>query len=322
MSALILPAFGGSYGYQAVLQKLEACHSTLEGCSTEDQLKIARFKGIFLSKNELNQYLSQDKQRTTFIPLDSKNSELLTLALATSLGVVAFKEDQEIMDAIQENKSDVGQTLADVGNFLGSRAGGFGISAGTYFLGVYYKNNKLKRAGLFMVSSSLATAMVVTAVKEMAGRARPIQGTGPYDFGSGGKSFYSGHTTESFTIATVISELYKKDYPIVPYVAYGLASITAYARMHDKAHWASDVIVGAIAGHVITKLLMHYLDRDPDYTGGFGIYPSLDPRYGQYSVMVEWKGKEKAKRFECSKMPPGELKIRACLEEAIQSSQF
>ena len=304
--------------YGSMLREVKACKKSIYGCTAEQEIEIARFNGSILDSYDLENYLSQDKEKSVFIPLSLSNTELLTLAAATSLGVVAFKNDQGIMDVVQNHKSKVTAPLATVGNFLGTGTAGLGIAAGSYFIGMYFENNKLKSAGLFMVGASLATAIATEATKRAFGRSRPIKGEGPYSFfNSGNKSFYSGHTAEAFTIATVVAEMYKDDYPIVPYVAYGIAAITAYARVHDQAHWASDVIVGAIAGHLITKLAMSAMNSNKENRSGVEIYPGIDPTSGAFMIYLEWKGKEIQSPLKCSKMIEGTAKNNACLAEGF-----
>lgn len=303
--------------YESIMKELKSCRKTYPGCTAEQELEIAKFSGVVLDSYTLDNYLSQDKEKTKFIPLSLTNSELLTLAAATSLGIVAFKNDQEIMDVVQRNRSQVTEPIATIGNFLGTGIAGAGIAAGSYFLGMYYKDNKLKQAGIFILGSSLATSIAVTAAKNTFGRERPTKGNGPYQFfQSGNKSFYSGHTTEAFTVATVISEMYKEDYPVVPYVAYGLAAITGYARMHDKAHWASDVIIGAVAGHLITKLAMNAMNGNKENRSGIQLYPGLDAN-GNFMLYLEWREREKEQPLKCSKMPEGMAKVEACLAEGF-----
>lgn len=304
--------------YSSIAKEVNACRTSTLGCTTEQELEIASFNGTVLNSYDLENYLSRDSQRSIFIPLSLNNSELITLAAATSLGIIAFNNDQDIMDVIQRHKSSTTAQIASVGNFLGSTTAGISISAGSYFIGVCFENNKLKKAGLFMISSSLATSIVALAVKNTFGRERPRANKGPYSFfHPGGMSFYSGHTTEAFTLATVISELFKEDYPVVPYVTYGVAAITAYARMHDNAHWASDVIVGAVAGHLITKLAMNVMNSNKDERNGVNIYPGTDPLTGIVMIYFDWKEKESAAPMKCSKMPEGAIKTHACFNEGF-----
>jgi membrane-associated phospholipid phosphatase len=273
-----------------------------------------------MTSDTLNSYLARDRERSIFIPLELTNSELITLAAATSLGVVAFKYDQEISDTIKSNNSKIANTLSSVGNFYGSGYGMGIVAAGSYFLGMYYDNNQLKRVGLFVIGAELAQAIVTTAVKDSFGRVRPSGDRGPYDFfEAGNKSFFSGHTATAFTLATVVSEMYKEDYPVVPYVAYGLAALTAYGRVHDNHHWASDVIIAAVAGHLIAKLALSSFNGDTD-RGGLLFYPSIDPVSGTIMANFEWTPKTPEAPMKCAKMPEGNAKISACLEEAFNKS--
>jgi hypothetical protein len=58
----------------------------------------------------------------------------------------------------------------------------------------------------------------------------------------------SGHTSSSFTVASVLHEFYG---PKVGIPAYGLASVVAYRMMDTGDHWASDVVFGATLGWVV-----------------------------------------------------------------------
>lgn len=322
ISTYTLGAFAGTLNldYGSIRAGVMACKKSMYGCTPEQEIEIAKFEGTILNANDLEGYLDRDTEKSIFIPLELSNSELITLAAATSLGVVAFNHDQEIMDVVQRHKSDTTRKIADAGNLFGSTAF-MPIAAGSYFLGVYFQDNRLKQVGLFIVGSSLAQSIVTESVKRTFGRERPNKGDGPYSFfNPGNKSFYSGHTAEAFTIATVISEMYKDDYPVVPWVAYGFATVTAYARMHDQAHWASDVLIGAVAGHLITKLAMNAFKGNPDERGGLEIYPSFDPSTGTIMVYANWSPKEHEAPLKCSKLPDGMAKVDACIKEATEKS--
>jgi len=58
----------------------------------------------------------------------------------------------------------------------------------------------------------------------------------------------SGHTSSSFTVASVLDEFYG---PQVGIPAYGLASLIAYRMMDEGDHWGSDVVFGATLGWVV-----------------------------------------------------------------------
>jgi membrane-associated phospholipid phosphatase len=58
----------------------------------------------------------------------------------------------------------------------------------------------------------------------------------------------SGHTSSSFTIASVLDEYYG---PKVGIPAYAVASVVAWRMMDTGDHWASDVVFGATLGWVV-----------------------------------------------------------------------
>lgn len=297
------------------------CSNDIMACDRDESpIDFSSNKNL-MTADQLNNIIARDKQRSVFIPLELTNTELITLTAATSLGVIAFKNDQEITDVLQRNNSQIAQTLTSVGNLYGSGYGFSAIAAGSYFLGMYYDNDKLKKVGLFIVGAEVAQAIVTEAVKRTFSRDRPTSGVGPYQFfDSGNKSFWSGHSATAFVLATVVSEMYKEDYPIIPYVAYGAAAITAYARVYENHHWASDVIMGAIAGHLIAKLAISSFNDDGT-RGGLTFYPGFDPKSGMITANIEWTPKYKEGPLKCASMPDGELKIRACFEESIARSE-
>lgn len=319
-----------------MLDEVFSCMNTIEGCSEEQQERINELKGIkskiYLEdvrgiainsqdlKDRLDKYEDLKNQKKYFIPLALSKSELITFAAATSLGLIAFENDQEIMDYIQDTKTEQTQKITNIGNLLGREAI-VPVAAGSYFLGMVFKNGELKNVGLITVTAGLATQLVTEGFKKSFKRVRPNGEQGPYEFGvDGNNSFVSGHTSGAFSLATVISEIYKKDHAWVPYVAYGAAALTAYSRMHDEKHWASDVIGGAIVGHLVTKIVMKMHSGD-DRDGGFMLYPSFDRETGTYMMHIEYVGKRKQSEFKCAKLPEGREKISACIEEAFERSK-
>ena len=61
-------------------------------------------------------------------------------------------------------------------------------------------------------------------------------------------SFPSGHTYSAFAVATVYAMQYKNK-PLVPIVAYGIATLVGLSRLTENRHWALDIIPGALLGY-------------------------------------------------------------------------
>ena len=276
-----------------------------------------------LSEQELKRILGE-KHKEYFIPFDVEGSDLAILAGALSLGTVVMKNDREIMDFIQETKDKAPNGIGDFGFFLGGRQGVPSVAAGAYFLGAVMDNGKLKKIGIYAVPTGIATQIVTDEFKKYFKRNRPIRSQDPYNWGSDSMSFLSGHASGAFSMATVIAEVYK-DKPAVPYIAYGLATVVAYARMYDKAHWASDVMGGAILGHLLTKIMIRTMENSERGIGsGFIVTPStgFDAQGGfQPGVTVAWTGKRKIEPFECNKLGlTGSDYVKVCVEEMFYRS--
>jgi membrane-associated phospholipid phosphatase len=70
-----------------------------------------------------------------------------------------------------------------------------------------------------------------------------------------GSSFPSGHAAGAFSVATVIARRYK-EHRWVPWAAYGIAGLFAFSRIPDRAHFPSDVFLGAALGYTITRYVV------------------------------------------------------------------
>ncbi|POB15194.1 phosphatase PAP2 family protein [Halobacteriovorax sp. DA5] len=318
-----------------MLDEIYSCKNTIQGCSEEEQRNIDEMEGIKgrignetirggMNPKEFSEFLRKydpsDNKKGYFIPLGLSDKEALMLAASTSLGLVMFASDEETMDFIQDHKNGFTEKLVYPTNNHERLIMG-GAAAGSYFMGVVLEDGKLKKAGLYVVTSQIATQIVTEGFKKTFGRQRPNKDLGAYEFGTEGKSFFSGHSSGAWSFATVFAEIYK-DNKVVPYLAYGVAALTSYGRLHDRKHWLSDVFAGAIAGHLITKLVIRMHESD-DSQGGLMVFPSWNAESGTFMVNFEWTPKRKNSQgeFECKKMPEGKEKIRACIYEAYLRSQ-
>ncbi|MCC9137863.1 phosphatase PAP2 family protein [Pontibacter silvestris] len=130
--------------------------------------------------------------------------------------------------------------------------------------GILAKDPKLEKAGLLSLGSMLAGSLVTNALKSSVNRHRPMITTQNHFYGGPDKewnytSFPSGHTTVAFAVATSVATVYK-DHKFVPPVAYGVATLVGLSRIHDNAHWATDVMAGAAVGFLTAKGLNKLYD--------------------------------------------------------------
>lgn len=105
-----------------------------------------------------------------------------------------------------------------------------------------------------VIASLLASGVITKSLKFAFGRARPNQTDDPlsfHPFQSGYSALPSGHATQAFAVASVISAHSDKFW--VSASAYTLASLVAFARVYHNAHWTSDVVAGALIGTAVGR---------------------------------------------------------------------
>jgi membrane-associated phospholipid phosphatase len=115
----------------------------------------------------------------------------------------------------------------------------------------YRETWSLIEAGAF----SGATAEVLAYA---TGRERPDATTSPNEWGRGGDSFPSLHTTVAFAVGTVFAESGNDEYRwIRRIIGYGVASATGYIRVQENVHWLSDSVAGAALGIATAKFVLN-----------------------------------------------------------------
>jgi membrane-associated phospholipid phosphatase len=169
-------------------------------------------------------------------------------------------------EAVRRNLSVRGRASSngdfwDIPTAYGSAYFACGLTLATYATGIITENEELRITGRLLGESLILSGMPTLLIKYAAGRSRPYTDEGSWRFHGlqwhyGFQSFPSGHATVAFALSTVLAE--RSDNIWARVGLYGLASLTALARVHDNQHWFSDVVVGAGLGlaaglHVIAR---------------------------------------------------------------------
>ncbi|HEY9505795.1 MAG TPA: phosphatase PAP2 family protein [Gemmatimonadales bacterium] len=189
----------------------------------------------------------------TPVPASSSLISRQTAMIAGFLFAGALMADPEVREETQEQRTAATNSIAMAGNSFGTWSILIPALSATYLAGQVAGSGEIKgtvlRAG---AAAALATA-VTTGLKYTVGRSRPDVGGGNFEFRpfSGAASFPSGHTAAAFAIATAVADQTHDGWS--DYVLYGAASLTAISRINDNRHWASDVLIGGLVGHLSAK---------------------------------------------------------------------
>lgn len=126
--------------------------------------------------------------------------------------------------------------------------------------GLMFKDDNARATAQDGLASSLvASGFITLPLKYIVGRNRPGKDKGAHSFSpftGGADSFPSGHATQAFAVASVVADHY--DPMWVKVAAYGTASAVGYARVERRAHWASDVLAGALIGTLVGKEIVRF----------------------------------------------------------------
>jgi hypothetical protein len=158
-----------------------------------------------------------------------------------------------------------------------------GVLGGFYLAGVVLDDDKATSVAQDGLAASIVASGIVTpALKFATGRSRPNQNAGLYNFRpfSGAASFPSGHTTQAFAVASVVSAHYDETW--VKCTSYTVAGLVGLARTYHDAHFASDVVAGALIGTLVGQSVVAH--NQTLRSGKLALLPEIAP--GMVGVRV------------------------------------
>jgi membrane-associated phospholipid phosphatase len=144
-----------------------------------------------------------------------------------------------------------------------------------YLIGKLAHSNRTAGIGAHGVEAIVVADVFGGAEKVFFGRARPyVDIKNPYNFqlwrgfkSDDFRSFPSGHTTDAFAFASVVSRETQIWNPSsrwwVGTLMYGGATLVGISRMYNNDHWASDVIGGAGLGTLVGLKVVKYQHSHP-----------------------------------------------------------
>jgi len=203
-------------------------------------------------KNEVKRYL-HDAKSLALAPLEWNRHQWARLGEGVGLVAAVYAVDRPVYDIVQRNRAHTTDRIAHFVTPFGSSRAEY-LSGLMIIGGAAFNDTNLRDAGRDSLESEVLAAGIVTpALKYALGRARPIADIGTYHFRpfGGDQSFPSGHSTNSFAFATAVAQHY--DGWLVPAIAYTVATSIAVSRVNDRAHFASDVVAGALIGRAVAK---------------------------------------------------------------------
>jgi len=207
-------------------------------------LSIASLAAIAGNQNDFCDLLQRDATDVFTAPARwaAQDWQDVGLATATVLGT-ALVIDRPLRDFMR--KQDQGDRFwLEVEKF--GREYAALTMLGLYAGGLAGDDKMLAAAQDSLITSIIASGIIVTGLKTAVGRARPVADKGMYyskPFSDPNSSFPSGHSAQAFAVATVLAEHYDETWQQASF--YSIATLAALARPYHDKHFASDIVASA-----------------------------------------------------------------------------
>ncbi|MGC1455388.1 MAG: phosphatase PAP2 family protein [Nitrospirota bacterium] len=221
------------------------------------QSSESRTTSVALNGDYFKGYLTDTRNILTS-PARWSRSDWLEASLVMGVAVGLYTQDDHIQRWVQKHKNATTSNVSDDAKKIYLLS--YPALAGLGAYGYMSSDNKAKTTFLLSIESFVITGVFVQVLKHTTGRHRPYTGDShdSWSFGytSNGsyQSFPSGDASAAFSIATVVASEYSN--MIVPPLVYGAATLTALERVHNNAHWASDIFVASVIGYLTGKAVV------------------------------------------------------------------
>lgn len=199
------------------------------------------------------------------------NKDYFILGGALIVLLLIFLFDESLSKWFIKQEKNALPFLKDFGWYYGSPENHYAINGGFYIYGLLAKKEAVRKTGVLLISSSMASGLLQTIAKTLIGRARPLRNEGKLSFKpfSGENSYYSfpsGHSILSFTTAYAIGTQFTN--PVYRFICYAFGSIAPFSRLWAGAHWVSDAATSIFLSIPIVNSIDKYLMEDRNYKTG------------------------------------------------------
>lgn len=205
---------------------------------------------------------------TKSVYANGPNLVILGLTYGGSLAMQETSVDRSVEDSIGDGRI-YSNDLADTFGALGNPALHFGVAGLWYLVGQQRQDERT-----YEVGKTLFSALAINGVTVMLGQAA----SGDHAPNGERGTFPSGHTSSTFTFASVMHEAYG---PWVGAPLYAVGVAVAAERIDDREHYLSDVVMGAVMGLVIGHSVAG--EHELELFGG-EIVPYVDPGTGAQGI--------------------------------------
>ena len=201
-------------------------------------------------------------------PLHWQKDDFIVAGAVVAGTAALYIFDEETSEYFVRQGENAPSVVRDFGWYFGSPQNNYGITGAVYLVGLFTKNEKIRKTGVLMISAATASGIIQSISKTAVGRARPTAEEGKASFKPFSKegtyhSFPSGHTILSFTTMYALSKQFES--PLVKAGLMGVGLIAPLSRLWDGAHWLTDVGLSLALSVAVVDTIDKYLNTERDY---------------------------------------------------------
>jgi len=207
-------------------------------------------------------------------PVHWKKKDFTTFGVLLGGTILISIIDEEANTFFEKQEPNVPEIIKDFGWYAGNPQNYFVVTAGIYGFGLFAKNEKVRKTGVLIITSSFISGLLQSIGKTAIGRARPTANVGstafdPFSKESKYHSFPSGHTVLSITMAHSIAKQFDSTWTKIG--IYILGSIAPISRLLAGAHWLSDIAFSAALSIIVVDSIDKFLFNTKAY-----LYPKKE----------------------------------------------
>jgi membrane-associated phospholipid phosphatase len=163
-------------------------------------------------------------------------------ALVAGIGAGAALVARPSDNTLSRWAADLGESsYTDIGRVLGDGWIQGSAALTTYGVGLAIRDRATIHVGSDLIRAQALNAVITRVFKLTAQRKRP---------GGSSDSLPSGHSSATFATASVLGGHFGWRAALP---AYAAAGFVGWTRVRDRAHWLSDVVVGAAVGTIVGR---------------------------------------------------------------------
>jgi membrane-associated phospholipid phosphatase len=234
-------------------QKQESTLAVQPGAPVIKQKDLYDATGYLHPFVRMPKYVLQDQKAIWSSAFHTSKGEVKWWAIFGGATAALIATDQWTVKQLPNSRTQV--SVSTWGSRLGAGYTLVPFTAGLYFAGTHSDNDGLRETGLIGFETLIDVNVLAEALKLVADRERPLEGSGKGRFEDRpgtrwSSSFPSGHAINTWALASVIAHQYPHP-RIIPVLVYAAAATVVVSRVGARQHFPGDVAAGSAMGWFI-----------------------------------------------------------------------